>query len=978
MKHLSYLIITILSPIICLSQSTVSGRIINQADAKPVANASVFLSSAGIAAKTGGNGTQSKHAGADSALINITSRLKTYASDHVIEKAYLHLDKPSYFFGDTIWYKAYTVVGEHHQLSALSGVLYVELIGPKDSVITRQTLHLTSGVSWGDFTLSRKLAPGNYHIRAYTNWMRNAGPEYFFNHEFTLGAPQPALITDKLSAPPNPDVQFFPEGGELVNSLRSRVAVKAVNANGLGEDINGTVEDNDGNVIADFATQHLGMGVFAMTPQSGKTYKAKINGTGGSSFTVDLPKAKEEGFTLMLNNRGKDSIYLSVAANARLFKEKQNTRFYLVAQAGGKVYYTAAGRLENPVFSATIEKVRFPSGIVQFTLFSESGEPLNERIAFIRNNDTLKLNLNSPSNTYTTRQKVVIGLDAKDDENKPTTGSFSVSVINESRLGIDQTAESTIYNNLLLTSDLKGYIEKPNYYFLNPTDQTRADLDLLMLTQGYRRFEWKNVLSNTNPPVAYQPEKLLELAGNIQTPSGKPVVNGKVTLTATRENFFADTTTDANGNFKFTNLDLPDTAKIVLNARKAHEGKNVTIFVKKADFAAVIKQKQITTSLSHELQAIMQKNYAEYRQQQKDDSLKSVRQLKEVTITARKVSKPDIYNNYGTIPEHLADMKKVNEYLSIDDALKSVIPGMFYINGHYYVGRYDSRNMVALIINDSPASEDDLHFYSPKEIDNIRLIDKTGLSQATLRIATKRYAGTDTTSTYKLKEVNIKARKIVQGPDLSGSANMNGAGHADQVITGDKLQGCITLSDCLNGKVFGVSFKDGMAYNMRSQTTLGGTPPMIIILDGNILDASHLNDVNATDISSIEVLRSAAFLTIYGSNAPGGALVITSKHGGQNSYVTSESPSGLITYPFKGFYKARAFYSPKYKGPKTETQPFDARNPVYWNPNIITDKDGKASFEYFNADTKGIYRIVIEGIDDNGNLGRQVYKYKVE
>src|SRR6185312_9956953 len=153
-----------------------------------------------------------------------------------------------------------------------------------------------------------------------------------------------------------------------------------------------------------------------------------------------------------------------------------------------------------------------------------------ERIAFIQNNDTLKLDIKSNLTVYTTRQPVKISLDALDNTNKPITGSFSVAVINESRVGVDENAESTIVNNLLLTSELTGNIEQPNYYFTNSSNQTAADLDVLMLTQGCHRFEWKQVLSNAAPMIAFRPEKSLELAGTLKTPSGKPVPNGKITL----------------------------------------------------------------------------------------------------------------------------------------------------------------------------------------------------------------------------------------------------------------------------------------------------------------------------------------------------------------------------------------------------------------------------------------------------------------
>jgi hypothetical protein len=923
----------------------------------------------------------------DSTVIkNVSDRLSTFATANIVEKTYLHLNKPSYFLGDTVWYKAYTVMGDDHHLSTLSGVLHVELISPADSVIKRENLELTSGVTWGDIALSRKLKPGNYRLRAYTNWMLNAGPEYFYEQKFRLGGLPAVLDGEKNVIAAGPDVQFFPEGGELVNGLRSRVAVKAVNAKGLGEDIKGTIEDNEGNVVADFATQHLGMGVFAITPQSGKTYKAKISGAGETAFTVSLPTARETGYTLSLNNSRPDSIYLKVAANAPQFKEKQNAAFYLVAQAGGKIYYTAAGKLQNPVFTSTINKGRFPSGIVQFTLFSESGEPLNERIAFIQNDDTLKLKITAPAKAYNTRQNVKLALDAKGGDGKAAAGSFSVSVINESRLGADETAENNIYNNLLLTSDLKGYIEKANYYFLNPGAQTRADLDVLMLTQGYRRFEWKKVLGNALSIAKRQPEKLLELAGNIQTPSGKPVVNGKVTLTATRENFFADTVTDINGNFRFTGLDLPDTAKIVLSARKQNDGKNVTIFLKKPDYPPVSKQKETEAAMTPGLLAMVQKNYAAHQQQQKNDSLKNGQELKEVVIKGKKTVKPDKSNAYGADIQFTIPGSKLAETGNLMQGLQRRLLGVSYRDGKFFSSLPPHRQ-VPVVINERQTDPSEINLYSPEEIDNVRLLE--GGQYAALYgvegdqiifITTKQYAGTDTASTVKmLKEVNINAGKINKGPDLSYSANLNGGGHADQVIDGNKLDGCISLLYCLIGKISGVIFRDGMAYSTRTGAKLGGTSPaMALIIDGDVLDGVSLNDINASDINSIEVLRSGAYLAIYGSNAPGGALVITTRHGSANNYVTTESPSGLLPYRFQGFYKAKAFYSPKYNGPKTDAQPRDLRSAIYWNPNIITGADGKASFEYFNNDTKGTYKVVVEGIDDNGSLGRVVFRYKVE
>lgn len=159
---------------------------------------------------------------------------------------------------------------------------------------------------------------------------------------------------------------------------------------------------------------------------------------------------------------------------------------------------------------------------------------------------------------------------------------------------------------------------------------------------------------------------------------------------------------------------------------------------------------------------------------------------------------------------------------------------------------------------------------------------------------------------------------------------------------------------------------------------------MAVIIDGisvaqdsnNSNAGDIIDNLNANDIASIEVLRSIAYTSIYGGRAGGGVIIITTKRGG-GSYVQRYSP-GIISYNPKGYYKANVFYSPQYDDPKTNTQIPDLRSTIYWKPNIITNNNGKASVEYFNADSKGTYRVVIEGIDSDGNLGRQVYHYKVE
>jgi hypothetical protein len=443
-------------------------------------------------------------------------------------------------------------------------------------------------------------------------------------------------------------------------------------------------------------------------------------------------------------------------------------------------------------------------------------------------------------------------------------------------------------------------------------------------------------------------------------------------LISSRENVILDTVADANGNFIFKDLDLSDTAKIVLQARKRNDGKNVAIYVRQPDFPDVSKSLNLFTGgkqLNAEELAVMKSNFEAFQKQLHDDSLKSGATLRGVTIRGKRYAKPDIYNQNGTLPEQDIDLKKIQDYYDMRQAIKYGLPFV-----DFYRRKYGVKTIIDGLDIDFTGA--DINSYEPSEVTSIRFIDAAAYNEdnpgtgrpAYLVITTK--LSTDTTV---LKQVDIKATKVKKST-VTRSSNLHGPGNADQVIMGDKLGSCVSLADCLRGKVFGVSFAaDGSPINISR----GANSPMVIIVEGNQLAGSELNNIDVNTVSSIEVLRTNFAKSIYGGSIGGGALIITLKDGSEK-YTTSTVPAGLITYPFKGFYKARQFYSPKYAGPKQTGDAPDLRSTIYWQPNVITDKDGKTSFEYFNADTKGTYRITLEGIDENGQIGRAVYRYKVQ
>jgi hypothetical protein len=228
-----------------------------------------------------------------------------------------------------------------------------------------------------------------------------------------------------------------------------------------------------------------------------------------------------------------------------------------------------------------------------------------------------------------------------------------------------------------------------------------------------------------------------------------------------------------------------------------------------------------------------------------------------------------------------------------------------------------------------------------------------------------------------LKEVKIRGQAYK-------STNLGGAGYADQVINrGNFTRSGGVFSQQFNGRLMGVRFA-GDEGNKNAYVIMTRSPkkaqPMLLVLDGVqiVADSTFSLDalVNVDEIETVEVLRSVANESAYGINGAGGVLVVTTRRG--DDQETNLPATGLLTISPPGFYKAREFYSPKYDHAITGFLRKDLRSTIYWNPEVITDKEGNASFDYYNADDAGSYRVVVEGIDDKGNLGRQVYRYKVE
>ena len=529
----------------------------------------------------------------ESILQRLARQVSEYYAAVLPEKAYLHLDKPVYATGETIWFSAYVVDGLRHRADSLSKVLYVDLVSPEQKIVARRTLRLQGGRAYGDLDVADTLAAGTYQLRAYTNWMRNAGDDFVYSRRlqvwaaspYTANAPPPPAARRPVAGTPavpagRPDVQFFPEGGVLVAGLPTVVACKVVDANGRGVDIKALiVDDRNAAVVPNFATTHLGMGHFAFTPAAGQHYRARVALPGGTTADYALPAVQASGYSLHVADAGAD--YTVEARYQGPAGAPMPGPVMLLTEVRGFLVYMAPHPIGTAPAIWKVSKARYPSGILHLTLVDAQGTPQAERLAFVQNGPaTLPAALTpDKAGPYGLRAPVQVKVRVADAAGQPLAATrLSVSVVETALANLDPTAE-TIASNLLLTSDLAGYVEGPGYYFQNPSAETARALDDLLLTQGWRHFVWKNVVSGQPVYIEYPADQALALGGQVLSEHGyRPIPNSQLTFVETRPIRQVTTgVTNAAGRFRFVGFDGRDTAIVTLQARRAQGGSNVVI-----------------------------------------------------------------------------------------------------------------------------------------------------------------------------------------------------------------------------------------------------------------------------------------------------------------------------------------------------------------------------------------------------------------
>ncbi len=410
------------------------------------------------------------------------------------EKVYIHTDRPIYITGETIWMSAYVVDAMLHIPNSLSRVLNIELLDNSGQPVKQVRIKMTDGVGNGQIFVSPDIPSGYFTLRAYTNWMKNFDVDYVFQKSIGVVNPSASASIDELSKIKDTTfVQFFPEGGSLVFGLKSKVAVKVSDGDGSGVVFAGLVYDDEENEVAKFTTSDSGFGSFDFLPKKGKTYNAWV-----AVDTViqkyNLPKVEESGVVIKVTNQGN---------NFDLNFQSKNTAqstFLVVIHTRGKIIRMKSLNLDVEQKMELLAKDITP-GITHITILNDQFEPMAERLIFKYPKQN-SISLNLPKQEYGKRDKVRLTLNSSDLEGSEA-GQLSVSVFHNSE---HIPANENIISNLLLTSDIKGKIEDLDVYFDSNNTHRAEQIDLLILTHGWRRFDWKNIIQDGDIQIKYPAE----------------------------------------------------------------------------------------------------------------------------------------------------------------------------------------------------------------------------------------------------------------------------------------------------------------------------------------------------------------------------------------------------------------------------------------------------------------------------------------
>ena len=733
-------------------------------------------------------------------------------------------------------------------------------------------------------------------------------------------------------APPRSYADFFPEGGYQVQGISSRVGFKIVDENGRGVRAVGDVLDEQSKSVAKFYTYYEGMGAFEFTPQAGRKYRSRVITAGADTIIQDFPEAIKVGSVLEVQTASvADSIIMVIRRSPNSMSEPLG----ILVQNGNRPVSQMLLSGGQAVTRFSLHRKVFPSGVSQITLFNSRGVPLSERLVFVNNYKGLRINVTPEKEKFQAREKVALNLTAADASGRPVQGEFSVSVMDLDQVPDSTLRENNILTHMLLSSEIKGYVLQPGYYFRDTTMRRRLALEYLLMTQGWRRYRWESALRSDS--LAYEFEPGIPIEGQVKNITfGTPLKNFKITMAIGTP--VDSIMTDRADQPKKWGWQVPKTGLLGTD----------TIY---RAFVRGMKLKDYGVTFANDT---------------------------------------GIFRLYSRVPGKETLVLQTQRYAGPIEK-RVDIRDMSDLASHPFGGLFEGRpgekeaflkeqQRMQARIKAEKRQQEDLFTEEMKKLYgdvawSLTLKPVEILTDEEVRDFAQRKASV---MAWKAEEINYTRNEYnySQGPIVS---------RGDRVWIEEAYPDKVTrITKWVDGGAFDVLLWKGRYMETISVRRRDRPPVMIgencyekiMILDSLTYDEEEqLKEVLFTFdpflVDEVDQAREQAQL-IGSGNRPVFVLQFEFPDG----HCELEQ-LGVRTYPWKGYDVPKEFYVPDYSKPQGEVKVLDYRDVLYWAPVVQTDALGKAKLEFYNDDRARRLRVDVEGMTPQGTLGAGLAEIKI-
>jgi hypothetical protein len=502
---------------------------------------------------------------------SLDSSISAYSSKYQQEKIHIHFDKDTYLPGETVWMKAYLF--SDSKPSYISKNIYFDWTDARGRLLLHSVSPVTDGTAGSSFEIPDGVENGVVHVKAYTQWMLNFDNAFLYNKDIPV-----LTASDEFNINPEKirsEINFYAEGGDLVNGVNSVLAFEALDQHGRPVTVNGVIKNSNNTIQDSFHTTYHGIGSFSFKPVSGEHYTAFWKDEAGELHVTPLPVAKSNGIVLHMESYKNNQIQFTLERSVDAVSLKRLTVIGMIDQ---KVVYRSNLNLMNNRTDASIETASFPCGIMQLTAFDADMTPLAERVIFINNRKSYgETQMKQELVNLNKRARNEISLEIPDS----LTTSLSVSVTDG---GLRLDSGNNIYSDLLLRDDLKGNINDAASYLEN-AESANDHLNLLLLTHGWRRFNWENVVSGKFPELKFLHDAdFLTLKGEIHGSSANLETEDSVALlliSKDRKKHLLNLPVNADGKFDQHGLLFYDSVQVVYkfnHVSKLNKGSEISLY----------------------------------------------------------------------------------------------------------------------------------------------------------------------------------------------------------------------------------------------------------------------------------------------------------------------------------------------------------------------------------------------------------------